>query len=361
MRPLLRTLFAVVPLAGLVLLPISGQAAFPGPNGKIAFASNEESEGSPEGDLELYTIDPDGTDQTQITANACEDTQPNWSPGPAAGPLGVAGISEPILAYASTQQGDDPPGDEPAACEEDFDIWLTTATGSDFFQATNNPATDWQPGWSPNGRFIVFSSDRDGDFELYRLRFGPFGTRVRQLTDNEANDVEPNWSPDGKSIVYASDQDGDYEIYVINLPTRQEPDPEGTQLTTNSGIQDNHPNWAPDMEQITFHRNQDLLPLPLLMDNEVWKMNSDGSGQTRLTDNLLVDDDHPAWSPDDTMITYQSECGDILLCLLPADYEIFVMNQDGSGEMAITDDSDMDIEPDWGSFPVTEPEPEPEP
>lgn len=361
-----RTAVALMLVGALLLLATPAQAAFPGGNGKIAYASNEETEateeqpGNPEGDFELFTINPDGTGQEQLTENACTDTQPTWSP------------NGEFLLYASDQlivrQGEEP--EDPDACEADLNIWLTNATGDFHVPLTRAPSTDQQPAWSSDGRRAVFSSnftnpDRErnieGDFELFRMivfrqdgSLGPGG--FRQLTDNAANDIEPNWNPQAHEIAFASDRDGDYEIFVLRPGRRTGPRPAEppatprqsteTQLTFNT-VQDRHPNYAPDGEQITFARNQDLLPLAILMDFEVWKMNSDGSGQVPLTENLLAQDDQPAWSPDDTMITFSSDRGSIILGLLPDDREIFKMSQDGSAETPVTNNTAEDIEPDW--------------
>src|SRR5206468_9837372 len=65
----------------------------------------------------------------------------------------------------------------------------------------------------PRNGSIAFSSDRDGDNEIYAMR--PDGTHVRQLTHNSANDYAPAYSPDGRSIAFVSSRDGDFEIFSM--------------------------------------------------------------------------------------------------------------------------------------------------
>jgi len=91
---------------------------------------------------------------------------------------------------------------------------------------------------------IVFSSDRDGDFEVYVMN--PDGSSIRQLTFNTVDDYYPRWSPNGTQIAFVSMRDGDSEIFVM--------DPLGDnvrQLTFNN-IEDYEPNWSPDGQWITF-------------------------------------------------------------------------------------------------------------
>ncbi len=87
------------------------------------------------------------------------------------------------------------------------------ADGTDQRSLTNSPGVqEGSPNWSPDGGRIAFTSDRDGDFEVYTMR--PNGSSVRQLTFNDASEFHPNWSPDGGQITFTTDRDGDFEVYV---------------------------------------------------------------------------------------------------------------------------------------------------
>ena len=79
----------------------------------------------------------------------------------------------------------------------------------------SNGPMDPEPG--PGVERIAFTSDRDGDFDIYVMNVD--GTEVEQLTDDPGRDVEPDWSPDGSRIVFASDRGNDPEfsdIWVMN-------------------------------------------------------------------------------------------------------------------------------------------------
>jgi Tol biopolymer transport system component len=69
--------------------------------------------------------------------------------------------------------------------------------------------------WSPDGSRIAFSSDRDGNTEIYLM--DPDGSNAVRLTDHPASDIEPDWSPDGKQIVFSSNRDGNFEIYILDV------------------------------------------------------------------------------------------------------------------------------------------------
>ena len=81
--------------------------------------------------------------------------------------------------------------------------------------------------FSEEGR-IAFSSDRDGDYEIYVMNAD--GSDQTNLTNNDTTDWEASWSPDGSRIAFSSRRDGDYEIYVINADGSDQ-----TRLTNNAG------------------------------------------------------------------------------------------------------------------------------
>jgi len=70
------------------------------------------------------------------------------------------------------------------------------------------------PAGSPDSRYIAFMSQRDGNWEVYRVNLD--GTGLVRLTNNGANDGLPAWSPDGKSIAFLSDRDGGWAVWAMN-------------------------------------------------------------------------------------------------------------------------------------------------
>ena len=105
------------------------------------------------------------------------------------------------------------------------EIYVMDADGGNQRRLTENRRDDWSPSWSPDGKRIVFVSDRDGHpdvipgwftSEIYVMDAD--GRNPQNLTENPADDGFPSWSPDGKQIVFQSNRDdfGKYEIYVMD-------------------------------------------------------------------------------------------------------------------------------------------------
>jgi len=145
------------------------------------------------------------------------------------------------------------------------------------------------PGWSPDGQRIVFSSDRDGDDEIYIADAD--GSHVQQLTDNDTTDWWPAWSPDGSQIAWTSYRDGNWDIYVMPAPGQAQVnvDSGNVRRLTDNPAKDWGPVWSPDGTRIAFASERDG-------NWEIYIINADGSQPQRLTNNE-AQDIGPAWRP----------------------------------------------------------------
>ena len=215
------------------------------------------------------------------------------------------------------------------------EIYVMNANGSGQTRLTNNPALDVDPSWSPDGK-IVFESNRDNDFDIYTMNAD--GTGLLNLTNNTSDEFEPAWSPDGTKIAFESDPGtDDDEIFVMNS------DGSGRTRLTFEG-EEFDPTWSPDGTKIVFHSNRDDDPF-----RHIYLMNADGTLQTRLTFNAW-DDYSPAWSPDGTKIVFGSNRnGD--------NSDVFAMNPDGSGQTPVSSGERDESEPDWQAVPDPGPSP----
>jgi Tol biopolymer transport system component len=213
------------------------------------------------------------------------------------------------------------------------------ATGTAGLVATEEPAEASFPG--ENGK-IAFSSDRDGDFDIYTIR--PDGSGLRRVTNSPSSDSCPEWSPDGTKIAFDSDRDGDREIYVKDLATGKV-----KKLTDNTdprfpGLQaDQSPAWSPDGTRIAFSSNRDTLDE---LNGEayaerIYVMKADGSEVTRLTRSFYYYESDISWSPDGTQLVF--EVG------FDATYDLVIMNADGSDRRFLLPMSVVPDEryPDW--------------
>ena len=180
----------------------------------------------------------------------------------------------------------------------------------------------------------MFESERDGNWEIYTMN--PDGSAETRLTKNTVDDYTPVWSPDGKKILFASERNGNGEIYVMNT------DGTGQKRLTNDPAWDYDAVWSPDGTKIAWETERHLASCPPTRDswrcNEIYVMNADGSGQTRLTTNTAGDYE-AHWSPDGSKIVFESE--------RDGNFEIYVMNADGSGQTKLSNHQAADYDPIW--------------
>ena len=161
------------------------------------------------------------------------------------------------------------------------------ADGSGQTRLTDSDAVDFDPSWSPDGSRIAFSSVRDGAAEIYVMSAD--GSAQTRLTDKEARNYYPSWSPDGSLIAFTSYGDGNAEIYVMNADGSAQ-----TRLTNNEAV-DSRPSWSPDGLRIAFDSTLgDPDPGDDTRISNIYVMNADGSGLTRLTDNEARETS-PSW------------------------------------------------------------------
>jgi len=219
------------------------------------------------------------------------------------------------------------------------EICVMGADGTEQTNLTQNPAHDEKPCWSPDGSKIAFISDRGGNREIYIMNSD--GSGQKQLTNNSSRINTPSWSPDGKNIVFSSVQGDDtrplnWDIYVINVDGSEQ-----RQLTHKSD-RDVHPSWSPDGKKITFHSSSRKNAM------DVYVMNADGSDKQNVT-NSPVWDGYPSWSPNGEKIVYVLIWNNLILNnqiwnnQMNYRRDIFVMNQDGSDKMNLTNRANSDF------------------
>jgi Tol biopolymer transport system component len=181
-----------------------------------------------------------------------------------------------------------------ADCENNCDIYLMNADGSNLQALTHNGVFDVFPAWSPDSHEIVFMSNRDSFFELYTLDVncatmaGGCNTHARRLTYNRDFDGFPVWSPDGRRIVFSSDRDGNFEIYTLETGCKALQAgcaPRTLRLTYREG-NDLIPAWSPDGHRIAF-----------VSGRNVFVMDDDGSHIIHLADDVLPEQ-LLIWRPD---------------------------------------------------------------
>ena len=193
------------PVESAVRGPQFSTAPGDGLHGAIAFHSNRGS-----GVFEIFVMNADGTGVTQLTHTTVHNFDPIWSP------------NGNQIAFGRV-----------SGCFCAFSVVVINADGSGEKVLTDN---GFPGAWSPDGKRIVFASDRDGG-RLQIFVMNADGTGVTQLTSGFTND-DPVWSPDGMRIAFQSTRDGHEEVYVMNA------DGTGlTRLTFSDGPFSAVPSW----------------------------------------------------------------------------------------------------------------------
>jgi TolB protein len=337
---------AILAASAMALLVVeeSAEAAFPGENGRIAFASDRNTAAfpNPEADRELYTMKPDGTGVKRLTNNAAEDEDPEYS------------ASGKKIAFSRGQFNR-------------AGIYTMNADGSGVRKLTDNET--YEPAWSPNGKKIAFTRFNNGGDsvfgEIYTMNAD--GSGLKRIVDGCFSDQcfklygSPDWSPDGKKIALEGaeflpcDGDAAKSIYTVN------PDGSGLKRITHTGRRvcyppDFSPDWSPNAKKIVFYS-----PGPA---GGILTVNRDGSGEKMIYSSNRFDEEEsndPAWSPDGKRIAFvhfgcnYGDGGRPVSCVGPGAGVYTINASDGSERRRLTDTPAYESSLDWQAQPASEP------
>jgi Tol biopolymer transport system component len=210
------------------------------------------------------------------------------------------------------------------AVEQNWDVFVMNADGSNARKLTDNPLVDYMATWSPDGTRLAYVSVRERNQEIFTMRAD--GSDAVQLTRGTANNNTPSWSPDGRSIVFQSDRDGRAQVYVMAA------DGSAQRALTRDSVASAAPSWAPDGRRIYFSSQR-------AGHNEVFVMNADGTGARQLTTTPVGHSGLAAMSRDGRVIAFWST--------RDGNDEVYVMNADGSNPRNITNNSARDALLGW--------------
>jgi Tol biopolymer transport system component len=192
---------------------------------QIVYSSNAD------GNYELFTVKVGNELAARLTRTSwpVQNLDPVWSP------------SGQAIAFSRTNQS--ATGNRvPASL---YQIRLDGTAASRLTKAPTGDG-DVSPDYSPDGRQIVFSSDRLGNDDIYLLDLARF--TVTKVTATKARDVDPTFAPDGSAVAFVSDRSGATEIWAQSLLALAPGSGAPVQLTSD-GAPKSHPSWGPERAQ----------------------------------------------------------------------------------------------------------------
>jgi Tol biopolymer transport system component len=191
-------------------------------------------------------------------------------------------------------------------------------------------ANGFGPSWSPSGSEVAFSRDEAGNVDIFVVNID--GSGLTRLTDDASRDVSPSWSPDGAHLAFVEGVGGS-ATGVLSVMNADGSDPQAIL----SGHVAGDPRWSPNGDKIVFESPRGPNPDG---PTDIYVVQVDGGGLAALTDDSARDLS-PAWSPDGTKIAFSSD--------RQGTRQIFVMNADGSGVIQVTSGPDPAVFPSWGT------------
>lgn len=252
--------------------------------------------------MEIYILYPDSKEPVNLTNKPAKDDCPDASP------------DGKKVIFLSDRSGSS-------------EIFIMNIDGSEVLQLTADGDPKEHPAFSPDGKEIIYIKDFTERTEIWIMNAN--GTGSRKLTSNQCRDERPEISPDGKKILFMSNRYGNYEIFIMSI------DGSDQKRLTNTPYHEAFPMWSPDGKKIAYGAIMMKNGKP---EGDIHIMNSDGSGDITITD-APGRDENPAWSPDGKQIIFQSE--------RDGNFEVYLMNADGTNQLRITNNSDWDG---WASF-----------
>ena len=333
----------IAALAVTVISPSVMATTF-GPNGRITFMRDDGH-----GTYQVWTANPDLSHQVKVTTDG--GAFPAWSPDGSR------------IAFSSGRSDPDPTDDV-----EIQDVFTMRADGSDVRQVTESLGGSEKPAWSPDGRWLAFSTDAgidprgqgiylipsDGSGPAHMLTPKPAGTFWAEL---------PRFSPDGRSVVFTAyrgarvlehRREGTIAgfasaLFVVRV------DGAGLRQLTPWGVNAQDPDWSPDGRRIVFAGQ----PPHLGNVGDVLIVDADGRHLTDLTHDhgatgfsnsdvsaWYEESFNAVWSPDGTKIMF------VHASFTPEDgftLGLQTMNVDGSGRAWVSDEHGEEHQPDWGT------------
>lgn len=221
------------------------------------------------------------------------------------------------------------------AANDVWEIYSAEITGKKVTRLTDFPEARIKKGpvWSPDGKKIAFHADIDDGAQIFTMDSD--GQNLNQITDSPGYNVEPHWSPDGTRIIYnlSLPDEGKVKMVMMN------PDGSDIKILPNPDGQNWYPRMSPDGELIfTSDVNHSGF-------YDIFVMNPDSTDVRQLTSTTAINW-FPEHSPDGSKIVFTSNRDDPELSD-SGNYNIYMMNHDGTQVRRLTDLPGQELHPKW--------------
>jgi len=195
--------------------------------------------------------------------------------------------------------------------------------GSDLLKEKEGKTIFMSPRWSPDGRYLSYTSFEEGNPDFYIKDMG--NSKVAKIASFQGINLSGGWSPKSDKVLLTLSKDGNEEIYVQDLADKL------PQRLTNNFAIDVSPAWSPDGSRIAFVSNRSGSP-------QIYIMDADGNNVRRLT----YDENYntsPSWSPHGDRIVFESRTA--------GNFQIFTIGLDGNNLKQLTFEKGGSESPSW--------------
>ena len=270
-----------------------------------------------DGNPDIWIMPVDGGEARRVTEDAANDNSPRWSPdgdrllfwsgrggsrniwtiSPFEGQESLFQVTTDADSVHGNIVGWSPDGSQIVYSSRlggDWDVRVIPAMGGTSRQVVDTPTNDWDPDWSPNGKWIAFNAaagDSTWDTDLWIVPAE--GGTPRRLTSENAPDYNPAWSPDGEWIAFSSgDGESGWGVWLV-------PAAGGSRTQVSDPDFDSiGPRWSPDGQRLVFGvepRSGDL-----------WTRPVDGGDPVRIAEDVRAGlvEHLSCWSPDGSWVAF---------------------------------------------------------
>jgi len=200
-----------------------------------------------------------------------------------------------------------------------LNLWLMDSDGKNRRQLTSGDVQDFAPRWTPDGKSVLFVSNRrNGRWDIWSVNTD--GSSLNRITETEGNtglwerSHYPFPTPDGKGMVFIIYKKSHGSVWSMDMESGS------MKRITSGGFGDDFPMVSPDGKEIVFKSTRQG-------NGDIWSIDSSGKNYRRLTFEDYPEF-YPAWSPDGTKISYVTNKGGI--------FDVWIMDRDGRNKKKLT-------------------------